>query len=213
MKSFDELLANNQEWAANKLISDPEYFKRLSQDQKPNFLWIGCSDSRVPAELVVNAKPGEIFVHRNIANQMVTTDFNSLSVLQYAVQVLKVKHVVVCGHYNCGGVKAALNKQNIDLMITNKWLDHIKDVYRLHKPEIEALPSYEAKVNRLVELNVIEQINRLSHISIIQQAWRQNEFPVLHGCVYGLEDGLIKKLITLDADSAIDSVYKYEFAD
>lgn len=212
MKSFDELLDNNREWAAQKLITDPEYFKRLSQDQKPNFLWIGCSDSRVPAELVVNAKPGEIFVHRNIANQVVTTDFNSLSVLQYAVQVLKVKHVVVCGHYNCGGVKAALNKQNFDLMITNKWLKHIKDVYRFHKEELEAISDYSEKVDRLVELNVIEQVNNLANTSIIQHAWREEQMPVLHGCVYGLEDGLIKKLITLDANSKIESIYEYEFA-
>jgi carbonic anhydrase len=212
MKSFNELLANNKEWAAQKLVSDPEYFKRLSQDQKPNFLWIGCSDSRVPAELVVKAKPGEIFVHRNIANQVVTTDFNGLSVLQYAVQALKVKHVVVCGHYNCGGVKAALNKQNFDLQITNKWLMHIKEVYRLHKDEIEALPSYDEKVNRLVELNVIEQVSNLANTSIIQQAWREQQMPVLHGCVYGLEDGLIKNLITLEANSVMEPIYEYDFA-
>lgn len=212
MKSFDELLTKNKEWAAKKLITDPEYFKQLAQDQKPDFLWIGCSDSRVPAEIVVKAKPGEIFVHRNIANQVVTTDFNGLSVLQYAVQVLKVKHVVVCGHYNCGGIKAALGKQNFDLMITNKWLMHIKDVYRLHKTEIDALPDYQEKVDRLVELNVIEQIHRLANTSIIQQAWRAEQMPILHGCVYGLEDGLIKKLITLEADTEIEPIYEYEFA-
>lgn len=212
MKSFDELLTNNKEWAAKKLVTDPEYFQRLSEDQKPNFLWIGCSDSRVPAELVVKAKPGEIFVHRNIANQVITTDFNGLSVLQYAVQALKVKHVVVCGHYNCGGIKAALNKQSFDLQITNKWLMHIKDVYRLHKDEIEALPSYDEKVNRLVELNVIEQVNNLANTSIIQQAWREQQMPVLHGCVYGLKDGLIKNLVTLEANSVMEPIYEYEFA-
>ncbi len=212
MNSFDELLTNNKEWAAKKLIADPDYFKRLSEGQSPKFLWIGCSDSRVPAEIVVKAKPGEIFVHRNIANQVITTDFNGLSVLQYAVQVLKVKHVVVCGHYNCGGVKAALSKQNFDLLITNKWLMHIKDIYRLHKTEIEALPTQAEKIDRLVELNVIEQVNRLANTSIIQHAWQETQKPVLHGCVYGLGDGLIKKLLTLDANSAIDSIYEYDFA-
>jgi carbonic anhydrase len=213
MKSFDDLLVNNKEWAAKKLITDPDYFKRLAEVQKPTFLWIGCSDSRVPAEIIVNAKPGEIFVHRNIANQVITTDFNGLSVLQYAVQVLKIKHIVVCGHYNCSGVKAALNKQSFDLLITNKWLIHIKDVYRLHKAEIESLPSYEEKVDKLVELNVIEQINRLANTSIVQRAWQDDCMPVLHGCVYGLENGLIKKLITLDCESEIEPIYEYEFAD
>ena len=213
MKSFDELLANNKAWAAQKLISDPDYFKSMSQDQKPNFLWIGCSDSRVPAEIVTKATPGQIFVHRNIANQVIETDFNSLSVLQYAVQVLKVKHVVVCGHYNCGGIKAALSKQNIDLLITNRWLMHIKNVYRLHKDEIEELPSQEQKVNRLAELNVIEQVNRLANTAIVQKNWRQEQLPILHGCVYGLEDGLIKELITLNANTKVEPIYEIDFVD
>lgn len=211
MKTIDNLLAENKIWATEKTASDPEYFKRLSQDQKPDILWIGCSDSRVPAEVIVNAEPGEIFVHRNIANQVISTDFNGLSVLQYAVKVLKVNHIIVCGHYNCGGVKAALNKQSGDLLIANKWLMHIKDVYRLHKEEIEALPTEMERVNRLVELNVIEQVSRLAHTSIIQQAWQQEKQPTIHGCVYSLHDGLIKKLITMDDKSVVEPIYAYEF--
>lgn len=213
MKSIDNLLAENQTWATEKVMSDPDYFKRLSQDQKPDILWIGCSDSRVPAEIIINAEPGEIFVHRNIANQVISTDFNGLSVLQYAVKVLKVSHIIVCGHYNCGGVKAALNKQSGDLLITNKWLMHIKDVYRLHKDEIEALPTEMERINRLVELNVMEQVSRLVHTSIIQHAWKQHHLPIIHGCVYSLNDGLIKKLVSADYNTPIDPVYEYEFAD
>ncbi len=212
MKTIDSLLAENRVWATEKVASDPEYFKRLSQDQKPDILWIGCSDSRVPAEVIVNAQPGEIFVHRNIANQVISTDFNGLSVLQYAVKVLKVNHIIVCGHYNCGGVKAALNKQSGDLLIANKWLMHIKDVYRLHKDEIEALPTEMERVNRLVELNVIEQVSRLAQTSIIQYAWQQEKQPIVHGCVYSLHDGLIKKLITMDETTPIDPIYLYDFS-
>ncbi len=212
MKTIDSLLAENQIWATEKVASDPDYFKRLSQDQKPDILWIGCSDSRVPAEVIVNAEPGEIFVHRNIANQVISTDFNGLSVLQYAVKVLKVSHIIVCGHYNCGGVKAALNKQSGDLLITNKWLMHIKDVYRLHKKEIEALPTQMERVDRLVELNVIEQVTRLAQTSIIQHAWQQEKLPTIHGCVYSLNDGLIKKLVSMDDTTPIDSIYEYDFS-
>lgn len=211
MKTIDSLLAENQAWATEKVATDPDYFKRLSQDQKPDILWIGCSDSRVPAEVIVNAEPGEIFVHRNIANQVISTDFNGLSVLQYAVKVLKVNHIIVCGHYNCGGVKAALNKQSGDLLITNKWLMHIKDVYRLHKDKIEALPTEMERVNRLVELNVLEQVTRLAHTSIIQNAWQEQQLPTIHGCVYSLNDGLIKKLITMDEKTMVEPIYAYEF--
>jgi len=209
MKPFEKLLLENKAWADERIIREPQYFERLAKDQAPEFLWIGCSDSRVPAEIIVNAEPGEIFVHRNIANQVITTDFNSLSVLQYAVDVLKVDHVIVCGHYDCGGIKAALSKQRADLVIVNKWLMHIKDVYRLHGSEIESLDSQEQRVNRLVELNVIEQVQRLSHTSIIQKAWKSEYRPVLHGWVYGLSDGIIKQLITLPPGSLINSIYQY----
>lgn len=213
MRPFERLLLENKAWAEEKIIKEPEFFRKLSEDQTPNFLWIGCSDSRVPAEIIVNAQPGEIFVHRNIANQIITTDFNSLSVLQYAVDVLKVQHVIVCGHYNCGGVKAALNKQRSDLLLVNKWLMHIKDIYRLHEDDIEALPSAHERANRLVELNIIEQIRNLTHTSIIQHAWKEERRPILHGWVYGLDDGKIKQLIMLPPDSPIESIYQYSDPD
>lgn len=174
-------------------------------------MWIGCSDSRVPAEIIVNAKPGEIFIHRNIANQMIATDFNCLSVLQYAVDVLQIKHIIVCGHYNCGGIKAALAKQSPSLVITNKWLMHIKQTYRLYKDEINALPTEEQRANRLVELNIIEQVQILAHTSIVQAAWHRHERPMIHGWVYGVSDGLLTSLITLHPDTEIDPLYQYDF--
>jgi carbonic anhydrase len=213
MKSFEKLLLENKAWSEEKKSIDPEYFNLLSQSQSPEFLWIGCSDSRVPAEVIVNAEPGEIFIHRNIANQIVETDFNSLSVLQYAVDVLEVNHVIVCGHYNCGGIKAALGKQNPNLVITNKWLMHIKQTYRLYRQEIDALKTETERVNRLVELNIIEQVNILAHTSIIQGAWHKRQNPILHGWVYGLTDGLIKPLITLQPDAELDPIYRYDFID
>jgi carbonic anhydrase len=210
IEPHERLLLENKAWAETKKSEDPEFFQRMTQKQQPDFLWIGCSDSRVPAEIIVNAEPGEMFIHRNIANQVIETDFNSLSVLQYAVSVLEVKHVIVCGHYNCGGVRASLAYQNPSLIVTNKWLMHIKRVYRLHRAEIDALPE-ELRVDRLVELNVIEQVRNLSHTSIIQSAWHQHKRPTLHGWVYGLSDGLLNPLITLAPGSYIDPVYKYEF--
>jgi carbonic anhydrase len=209
MKPFEKLLLENRAWAEEQIIKQPEFFKRMASDQKPDFLWIGCSDSRVPAEIIVHAQPGEMFVHRNIANQVITTDFNSLSVLQYAVDVLKVSHVIVCGHYNCGGIRAALQRQSPDLVIINKWLKHIKDVYRLHQTEIEELATEDQRVHRLVELNVIEQVNNLAHTSLIQHAWKREQRPTLHGWVYGLNDGIIKQLITLPPGSMINSIYQY----
>ncbi|QSA95599.1 carbonate dehydratase [Methylococcus sp. EFPC2] len=209
MKPFEKLLLENKAWAEELKVKQPDYFERLAQEQTPEFLWIGCADSRVPAEIIVNAAPGEIFVHRNIANQVIATDFNNLSVIQYAVDVLKVKHIIVCGHYNCGGIRAALSRQNADLVIVNKWLLHIKDIYRLHQSQIENLPTREKQIDRMVELNVIEQVRRLSHTSIVQQAWKRDQRPVLHGWVYALNDGIIKELITLPPDSEIDSIYQY----
>ncbi|GAB4265534.1 MAG: carbonate dehydratase [Methylomicrobium sp.] len=211
MKSFEKLLSQNQSWANEKKLASPSFFQNLAKEQKPDFLWIGCSDSRVPAEIIVNAEPGEIFIHRNIANQMIATDFNCLSVLQYAVTVLNVKHIIVCGHYNCGGVKAALSNQRSDLVLTNKWLLHIKDVYRLHQQEIDALPTEEQRVNRLVELNIVEQIQTLAHTSIVQQAWHENHRPILHGWVYGLSDGLLKPLIKMEPGAEIDPIFRYDF--
>lgn len=208
MHTPSKLLLENKAWAEEVSRKDPTFFQKLAVEQKPDFLWIGCADSRVPAETVVNAQPGEIFVHRNIANQVITTDFNCLSVLQYAIMVLKVSHIIVCGHYGCGGVKAALQPQRSDLVITNKWLLHIKDVYRLHQDELESIDPAK-KINRLIELNIIEQVYRLAHTSIVQQAWKHGHKPSIHGWVYGLEDGLIEELIKLDHNTPIHPIYSY----
>jgi len=201
------LLLENKAWSEEVSRRDPEYFKALAKEQRPKFLWIGCSDSRVPAETVVNANPGDIFVHRNIANQVITTDFNCLSVLQYAIVVLKVQHIIVCGHYGCGGVLAALQPENTGLMITNKWLLHIKDVYRLHQAELEALPR-EQMVNRMIQLNIIEQVRNIAHTSMMQAAWRNGHRPTLHGWAYGLDNGLIEELVSMDHTSPINPIYR-----
>ena len=209
MQTFEKLLQANKAWATEKQAADPGFFKKLAKEQKPEFLWIGCSDSRVPAEIIVNVEPGEMFIHRNIANQMLMTDFNCLSVLQFAVAILQVKHIIVCGHYNCGGVKAALNKQRSEISITNKWLMHIKNVYRLYQSEIDALPTEEKRVNRLVELNILEQVQSLAHTSIIQEAWSRDQKPMLHGWVYGLSDGLLHPLVKLEPGCDIHPIFQY----
>lgn len=208
MKSYEELLNNNKNWAATKVEQDPDYFSRLVDIQTPNFLWIGCSDSRVPADQITGTQPGEIFVHRNIANMVVHTDLNLLSVLQYAVEFLKVKHVIVCGHYGCGGVKAAMTNQNYGIL--NKWLCHIKDVYHYHKNEVNEAKNDNEKLNKLIELNVQEQVNNLAKTSIIQKAWKQNNMPHLHGWVYDLHDGIINPIIEMAANSPIEDLYKFE---
>lgn len=214
MKTFEQLLQQNKQWSSAKKAEDPNFFSKLSKTQTPEYLWIGCSDSRVPAEIIVNAEPGEIFIHRNIANQVVHTDFNCLSVLQYAVTVLKVKHIIVCGHYNCGGVRAALQKQSASLNITNKWLMHLKNTYRLHQHELDDIEDQDHQVNRLVELNVIEQVNSLAHTSIVQSAWRNENGPTIHGWVYGLEDGLLNPLIALSPNKAsIHPIFQYDTPD
>lgn len=211
MNSFEKLLQQNRQWASEKKQQDSSFFEKLSETQSPEFLWIGCSDSRVPAEVVVKAQPGEIFNHRNIANQVIHTDFNCLSVLQYAVNRLKVKHIIVCGHYNCGGIQVALKNQSSQAIQTNKWLMHIKNTYRLHQTELENIQDNNNRVNRLAELNVIEQIHSLAHTSIIQKAWREEDMPMLHGWMYGLHDGLIKPLICLSSETKqIDSIFQYE---
>jgi carbonic anhydrase len=208
MKSYDKLLLENKAWAAEKVQNDPNYFKKLSGIQTPEFLWIGCSDSRVPANEITGTAPGEIFVHRNIANMVVHTDVNLLSVLEYAVRFLKVKHVIVCGHYGCGGVKASMAQHNLGII--NKWIMHIKDVQRIHAEELQAITDDDARTNRLVELNVIEQVTNLAKTSVIQKAWKDREGPHLHGWVYGLENGLIKPIFELPAGSRLDPLYEYD---
>ncbi len=208
MKSYEKLLVENKAWAGEKIKDDPDFFKRLSSLQAPEFLWIGCSDSRVPADMITGTQPGEIFVHRNIANLVVNTDINLLSVLQYAVEVLKVKHVIVCGHYGCGGIKAAMDQHYYGII--NHWLKNIKDIYRFHREEIDAIESEEERANRLTELNVQEQVANLAKTSIIQAAWKKEQRPHLHGWVYGLEDGIIKPVYKMEAGSHIDPLYEYD---
>jgi carbonic anhydrase len=180
----------------------------MAKDQKPDYLWIGCSDSRVPPSEITNTDPGELFVHRNIANLLVHSDMNALSVLQFAVKYLKVKHVIVCGHYNCGGVKAALSNQSLGLM--NNWVRNIKDNYFFHKKEVDALPEKD-RLNRMVELNVAEQVKNIAHTSIIQREWKDGEYPIIHGWVYDLNTGLLKELVTLTRECELDSAYRYDF--
>jgi len=209
MKSYEKLLRENRSWAQQMIEKDPQYFDRLAHLQTPEFLWIGCSDSRVPANEITGTQPGEIFVHRNIANMVVHTDVNLLSVLNYAVNHLKVKHVIVCGHYGCGGIKAALTNHDYK-QVLNMWLRNIKDVYRLHEKELSKINDEEKLCNRLVELNVTEQLIHLAKTSIIQRAWKYHDRPHLHGWVYGLKDGLIKPLMDMVPGTRIDSLYEYD---
>lgn len=208
MNSFDQLLKNNKEWAAKQISRDPDFFNRLAGIQRPDFLWIGCSDSRVPANEITDTPPGEIFVHRNVANLVINTDVNLLSVLQYAVEVLEVKHVIVCGHYGCGGVIAAMNNQHLGII--NQWLGNIKDVYRLHRAEVDGIKDETQKMNRMVELNVLEQANNLAKTSIIQRAWKHRKAPDIHGWAYGLTDGLINPICDIPAGAVIDPIYQYD---
>ena len=206
---IEQLLAGNKAWAKERVGEDPFFFQRLSNLQSPEFLWIGCSDSRVPANQITGTHPGEIFVHRNIANVVVHTDVNLSAVLDFAVNHLKVKHVIVCGHYGCGGVKAAMT--NTDFKpILNKWLRNIKDVYRLYRDELDAIADLNDRADRLVELNVREQVMNLAKMSTIQKAWREEHRPDLHGWAYGLKDGYINPLMRLTAGSEIDPLYTYE---
>ncbi|MRG45683.1 carbonic anhydrase [Chitinophaga sp. SYP-B3965] len=208
MDVFEQLLANNKVWAAKKVAEDKDFFKRLQNQQAPKFLWIGCSDSRVPANEITNTEPGEIFVHRNVANMVVHTDMNLLTVLEYAVKILKVEHVLVVGHYGCGGVKAAMTNQNFGII--NPWLKHIKDVYRLHRDEIDALDSEDKQVDRLIELNVQEQVMNLAKTITIQEAWAKEQRPHLHGWVYGLKDGLINPVFDMAPGTHIDPIYEFD---
>lgn len=209
MDIFDRMMLDNEAWAREKVETNPAFFHRMSQSQTPEVLWVGCSDSRVPAEIVVNAEPGEMFVHRNIANQFIATDFNSLSVLQYAVDVLKVGHVVVCGHYSCGGIRAALEAQSPELLMVNKWLRHIKDLYMAHGEIFEGTGLGDPCYHKLVELNVRQQILNIAHTSIIQAAWARTQRPILHGCVYGIDDGRIHELVRLEPGFEIHPIYRY----
>lgn len=207
---YKKLLENNKHWVESILKHDPMYFKKLSEGQKPPVLWIGCADSRVPANEITGTQPGEVFVHRNIANMVVHTDMSMLSVLDYAVNILEVRHVVVCGHYGCGGVLAAMGNKQYGLI--DNWLRHIKDVYRIHRDELDAIEDEHERGNRFVELNVIEQVFDLSKTSIIQNAWeKRGKLPVLHGWVYDIANGIIKDLeVSIKDNKDIDTIYKFE---
>jgi len=208
MTAYEKLLLENKAWAKEQVEEDPDFFNRLSAIQKPDFLWIGCSDSRVPADKITGTQPGEIFVHRNIANMVVHTDVNLLSVLDFAVNHLGVKHVIVCGHYGCGGIKAAMSNRDFKPVL-NMWLRNIKDVYHIYKNELNVIEDEEQRTDRLVELNVVEQVTHLAQTSIIQRAWQTNKGPHLHGWVYGLKDGIIKPVLEMPPGSYIDPLYTY----
>jgi carbonic anhydrase len=197
MATLSKLLDNNRAWAADRVKRDPTFFTRLARQQAPEFLWIGCADSRVPANEIVGLDPGELFVHRNVANVVVHTDLNCLSVIQFAVDVLQVKHIIVCGHYGCGGIRAAMEKGSHGLI--DNWLRHVQDVSRAHEVKLNAIPDFDARVDRLCELNVIDQVQNVARTTIVQDAWRRGHAVQLHGWVYGLKDGLITDLgINLD---------------
>ena len=209
MKEYKKLLLSNKAWASERLAVDENYFENLSKDQNPLFLWIGCADSRVPAEEITHADPGEIFVHRNVANMVVHTDINLLSVLQYAVEVLEVKHIIVCGHYNCGGVRAAMT--NTDYGLINKWLRNIKEVYEKHFEQLTNIENEQERFNAVVELNVAEQIKNLANTTRGQKAWANRSFPHLHGWVFDIQHGEIKEVLNINAGEWQSPVFTYEF--
>ena len=207
---YNKILERNKKWVEETLALDPNYFEDLAKGQTPPLLWIGCSDSRVPANEIIGAKPGETFVHRNIANMVVHSDMNMLSVLDYAVNVLKVKHVLVCGHYGCGGIKAAMGNGSVGII--DNWIRHIKDVYRLHKVELDAIEDETERFNRFVELNVIEQVCDLAKTSIVQSAWKSGQELSLHGWAYGLNSGFVTDLnVNFSSDKDLDDVYQLKF--
>ena len=207
--TYEGLLEGNKKFIESALAEDPEYFDKLANGQKPPVLWIGCADSRVPANQITNTAPGEIFVHRNIANMVIHSDMNMLSVLDYAVNVLKVKHVIVTGHYGCGGVNAAMGNNQFGLI--DNWLRHIKDVYRLHADELDAIENETERSNRLVELNVIENVNNLCKTSIVQNAWKNEQPLSVHGWVYSLSTGAINDMkVSTSSNENMDNVFRFK---
>ncbi|WP_445715910.1 carbonate dehydratase [Flavobacterium sp.] len=207
---YKKILENNKKWVEDKLELNPEYFNNLAEGQRPPLLWIGCSDSRVPANEIIGAEPGEVFVHRNIANMVVHSDMNMLSVLDYAVNALKVKHVIVCGHYGCGGIKAAMENNSIGII--DNWIRHIKDVYRFHQDELNAIENENDRFNKFVEVNVKEQVLDLAKTSIVQNAWNNGQELSIHGWVYGLNSGYVTDLgLNFSSDNDLDQVYQLKF--
>jgi carbonic anhydrase len=207
---YKKILENNKQWVEKKLAISPEYFNNLAEGQQPPLLWIGCSDSRVPANEIIGAEPGEVFVHRNIANMVIHSDMNMLSVLDYAVNALKVKHVIVCGHYGCGGVKAAMGNSSIGII--DNWIRHIKDVYRFHQNELDEITDEKERFNKFVEVNVKEQVLDLAKTSIVQNAWKNGQELSIHGWVYGLNSGYVTDLgVNFSCDKDLDDVYQLKF--
>ncbi|MBW4362523.1 carbonate dehydratase [Flavobacterium taihuense] len=207
---YKKILDNNKQWVENQLNIDPDYFNDLAKGQTPPLLWIGCSDSRVPANEIIGAKPGEVFVHRNIANMVIHSDMNMLSVLDYAVNVLKVKHVIVCGHYGCGGVKTAMGNQSVGII--DNWIRHIKDIYRLHHVYLDSIIDEKERFNKFVEINVKEQVYDLAKTSIVQSAWNNGQELSIHGWVYGLNSGFVTDLgVNFSSDKDLDGVYQLKF--
>lgn len=204
-----KLLDANKQWVEDELSHNPEFFNELAEGQQPEYLWIGCSDSRVPADRITGTKPGQIFVHRNIANLVIHTDLNMLSVLEYAVAYLKVKHIIVCGHYGCGGVRAAISRNNYELL--NKWLRNIKDIYVNNQVELNGISDTRARENALVELSIKQQIENLMKTSVVQRAWHLGEDLTLHGMVYDVANGRLKQLIQYDRNSPLPEIYRYYF--
>jgi carbonic anhydrase len=194
MRTLSHLFANNQAWSQGIREQDPDFFLKLSRQQTPRYLWIGCSDSRVPANEIVGLLPGELFVHRNVANVVVHTDLNCLSVTQFAVDILRVEHIIVCGHYDCGGVRAVLGQERLGLV--DNWLRHVQDVRHKHESRLLALSEFERRLDRLCELNVIEQVLNVCHTSIVRDAWQRGQNLSVHGWIYGQQDGLLRDLHT-----------------
>lgn len=206
MDLLDNLLENNRRWAEEIKSQDPDFFEKLARQQTPEYLWIGCADSRVPANQITGLLPGEVFVHRNIANVVTHTDINCLSVLQYAVEVLKVKHVIVCGHYGCGGVQGALSDEPLGLI--DNWLRHIKDIYYVNREKFQFLRE-EDRLDRLCELNVIQSVANLCHTTTVQDAWRRGQNLTVHGWIYSLQDGLLRDLkVCFDEQGDIPDIYR-----
>jgi carbonic anhydrase len=207
MKDLKRLLEQNKAWAEGIEASEPGFFQALAKQQLPTYLWIGCSDSRVPATQLVGMVPGEMFVHRNVANLVVHTDFNCLSVMQYAVDVLKVEHIIVCGHHGCGGIKAAMD--NVSFGLIDNWLRHVQDVMHVHEEILAQIDEESARVDRLCELNVIEQVVNVSRTTIVQNAWQRSQELVVHGWIYGLQDGRLRDLgLSVDNAAGLNSAYR-----
>lgn len=211
MGSLDHLFSQNRAWADAIRAEDPDFFRKLSRQQSPEYLWIGCSDSRVPANEIVHLMPGELFVHRNIANVVVHTDLNCLSVMQFAIDVLKVKHIIVCGHYGCSGVRAALRGDRIGL--ADNWLCHVQDIGEKHRTCIQAVRGQQSQVNRLCELNVVEQVGNVCHTTIVRDAWDRGQALTIHSWIYGLKDGLIRNLgMSISSIGQLEGQYRAALA-